>query len=135
MTLFFNKILLFNCFLNLGYHNTLQTLLIIFYLFIARLYRTQRSDPNALWRVPDEPPLSHAQPNELIVGGVYLRLFIAKPGWVLRRPKEFLAELMTVCLSLMERDKPNVSVLTVPIVCRVHQFFLLIILLLQFIQG
>lgn len=31
---------------------------------------------------------------ELTIGGVFLRLFIANPGWVLRKPKEFLTELM-----------------------------------------
>lgn len=31
---------------------------------------------------------------ELTVGGVFLRLFISNPGWVLRRPKEFLTELL-----------------------------------------
>lgn len=75
------------------------------------LYRAQRSNSSAVWRVPDDAPLSHAQPNEMVVGGVYLRLFIAKPGWVLRRPKEFLSELMTACLTLMEKDKPNVQML------------------------
>jgi DnaJ family protein C protein 13 len=31
--------------------------------------------------------------NEIVVCGVFLRLFIANPGWVLRRPKEFLTDL------------------------------------------
>lgn len=31
--------------------------------------------------------------NEVVVSGVYIRLFIANPGWVLRKPKEFLTDL------------------------------------------
>lgn len=30
---------------------------------------------------------------ELVISGVFVRLFIANPGWVLRKPKEFLVEL------------------------------------------
>jgi DnaJ family protein C protein 13 len=31
--------------------------------------------------------------NEIVVSGVYIRLFVANPGWVLRKPREFLADL------------------------------------------
>ena len=31
--------------------------------------------------------------NELVVSGVYIRLFVANPGWVLRKPREFLTDL------------------------------------------
>jgi len=31
--------------------------------------------------------------NEVVVGGVFIRLFIENPGWVLRKPREFLVEL------------------------------------------
>ena len=31
--------------------------------------------------------------NEIVVSGVFIRLFIANPGWVLRKPKEFLTDL------------------------------------------
>ena len=38
---------------------------------------------------------------EIVISGVYIRLFISNPGWVLRRPKEFLTDLLeawsTVC--------------------------------------
>lgn len=30
---------------------------------------------------------------EIVVSGVFIRLFIENPGWVLRKPKEFLVEL------------------------------------------
>lgn len=34
--------------------------------------------------------------NELVVSGVYIRLFVANPGWVLRKPREFLNELFDI---------------------------------------
>jgi DnaJ family protein C protein 13 len=43
------------------------------------------------------------------VGGVFLRLFIANPGWVLRKPKEFLTELLEIWSKLVALDKPDVS--------------------------
>lgn len=69
----------------------------------------QSTNPAALWKLPETNGLTNvATPNEFVVGGVYLRLFIANPGWTLRKPKEFLSELMETCLSLMVKDKPNV---------------------------
>lgn len=43
------------------------------------------------------------------MGGVYLRLFVASPAWALRKPKEFLSELMDTTLTLMSKEKPDVS--------------------------
>ena len=42
-----------------------------------------------------------------MVGGVFLRLFVANPGWVLRRPREFLTELLDTALSLMQQSPPS----------------------------
>lgn len=36
---------------------------------------------------------SFSAENELVISGVFIRLFIANPGWVLRKPKEFLVDL------------------------------------------
>ncbi|KAJ9591559.1 hypothetical protein L9F63_001913 [Diploptera punctata] len=72
----------------------------------------QKHNPQVNWKVPDDTSLAvTASPGELVVGGVYLRLFVANPGWVLRKPKEFLAELMDTCLMLMKKDKPDVELL------------------------
>ena len=35
-----------------------------------------------------------------MVGGVFLRLFVSNPGWVLRRPKEFFIEVMDRLLEM-----------------------------------
>jgi DnaJ family protein C protein 13 len=55
------------------------------------------------WSLPDElndsnvasqaTLYSGGSQNEVVIGGVFIRLFIANPGWVLRKPKEFLIEL------------------------------------------
>lgn len=55
--------------------------------------------------------ISFIAPNEFVVGGVYLRIFIANPAWTLRKPKEFLSELLETCLTLMSREKTNVCLM------------------------
>jgi len=45
---------------------------------------------------------------ELVVGGVFLRLFIANPGWVLRKPKEFLTELLELWAKLVSSQNLDV---------------------------
>lgn len=32
--------------------------------------------------------------NEIVVAGVYLRLFVSNPAWTLRKPKQFLSDLL-----------------------------------------
>lgn len=49
---------------------------------------------------------------EIEVGGVFLRIFIAQPGWVLRKPREFLVSLLETLTELLEKNNPNVSGLT-----------------------
>jgi len=44
---------------------------------------------------------------EITVAGVYLRLLVSNPGWVLRKPKETLGELLETFLQEIQRD--NVS--------------------------
>ena len=41
------------------------------------------------------------------MGCVFLRLFVANLGWVLRRPREFLTELLDTVLSLMAQSPPG----------------------------
>jgi len=46
---------------------------------------------------------------EMIVGGVFLRLFVANPGWVLRKPKEFITELLEKWSEIVSVSNPNVT--------------------------
>ena len=42
--------------------------------------------------------------NEICVGGIYLRLLVANPGWVLRKPKEILGELIEAALQGLQKE-------------------------------
>ena len=70
----------------------------------------QRRNPNAILKLPETQSNIDAATNELAVGGVYLKLFIASPAWALRKPKEFLSELMDTTLGLMSKEKTDVSI-------------------------
>lgn len=77
---------------------------------LARHQTAQAQNPLVLWKMPDTNGLNNfIAPNEFVVGGVYLRIFIANPAWTLRKPKEFLSELLETCLTLMSKEKTNVS--------------------------
>lgn len=77
---------------------------------ISRHYKEQCSNPSIQWKKPDSNGISSlTAPNEVIIGGVYLRLFVENPAWTLRKPKEFLSELLETCLDNMSKDSPNVS--------------------------
>lgn len=63
-------------------------------------------------QVPEHFTVAYgAGQDELEVGGVFLRIFIAQPGWVLRKPREFLVSLLETVTELLEKNNPNVSVL------------------------
>ena len=42
-----------------------------------------------------------------MISGIYIRLFIANPGWVLRKPREFLIDLIENILQLMNSKENN----------------------------
>ena len=64
------------------------------------------------WRPPAED-IQMAQnfvaSNELVISGIYVRLFIANPGWVLRKPREFLSDLLESALQIMKSSTPNIE--------------------------
>jgi len=68
----------------------------------SRLHQGQKVDPNLSWNLSEDFQLSVQDvAGEVVVAGVYLRIFVTNPGWVLRRPKEFLEELMERMVKLM----------------------------------
>ena len=80
---------------------------------IYRHYKAQRENIDAKWSLPEEYNVVYTDvAGELVVGGVFLRLFIANPGWVLRKPKEFLTELLEVWAQLVGSKTPDVSTCT-----------------------
>ncbi len=74
---------------------------------INEFYGRQRVAPTEVkWSIDDAYQLlgddeetQRIRQTELLVGGVYVRLLIANPGWVVRRPKEFLTELLNKWVS------------------------------------
>lgn len=50
--------------------------------------------------------------DEIVIAGVFLRLFIANPSWQVRHPKQFIAELIEKVLECMERLTPDLDTVT-----------------------
>lgn len=50
-----------------------------------------------------------APPGEVVVDGVYLKLYLQNPHWNLRSPKRFLQELLTETVTAVNKDSSEVS--------------------------
>lgn len=82
--------------------------------FVCRHQSSQLRDANANFE--DRETLERtsngeeawAPPGEVVVGGVYLKLFLQHPHWNLRSPKRFLQELLTETLSALSKDSTEV---------------------------
>ncbi|XP_043082003.1 dnaJ homolog subfamily C member 13-like isoform X3 [Puntigrus tetrazona] len=71
-------------------------------------FKQQKDNPDVNWKLPEDFSVAYgAGQSELEVGGVFLRIFIAQPGWVLRKPREFLVSLMDTLTALLEKNNPN----------------------------
>eukprot|EP00064_Thunnus_orientalis_P007154 superscaffoldBa00000780_g7173 len=71
-------------------------------------FKQQKDNPDVNWRLPEEFTVAYgAGQGEIEVGGVFLRIFIAQPGWVLRKPREFLVSLLETLTELLEKNNPN----------------------------
>uniref|UniRef100_A0A3B4AKL4 Uncharacterized protein n=1 Tax=Periophthalmus magnuspinnatus TaxID=409849 RepID=A0A3B4AKL4_9GOBI len=71
-------------------------------------FKQQKDNPDVNWRLPEDFTVPYgAGQGELEVGGVFLRIFIAQPGWVLRKPREFLVSLLETLTELLEKNNPN----------------------------
>ncbi|XP_041101155.1 dnaJ homolog subfamily C member 13-like [Polyodon spathula] len=71
-------------------------------------FRQQKDNPDVNWKLPKEFTVAYGSAQgELSVGGVFLRIFIAQPGWVLRKPREFLVSLLEKLTELLEKNNPN----------------------------
>lgn len=64
-------------------------------------WKDQKTNSNILWKDPDM--LTDIATTELVVSGVYLKLFITNPGWTLRKPKQFLSDLLDFVVSNINR--------------------------------
>jgi len=69
----------------------------------------QLDNPSARWILSEGFSVVYADiEGEMILGGVFLRLFVANPGWVLRKPKEFITELLEKWSEIVSVVNPNV---------------------------
>ncbi|XP_041474110.1 dnaJ homolog subfamily C member 13-like isoform X1 [Lytechinus variegatus] len=85
-----------------------------------RHYKEQKDNPDVTWKLPEDFSISSQITDEVVIGGVYLRLFISQPSWVLRKPKEFLVELLEKFTELVGMAKPDgdtLEMVTTGVVC------------------
>ncbi|MBN3289374.1 DJC13 protein, partial [Polypterus senegalus] len=84
-------------------------------------YKQQRDNPDINWKLPEDFAVSYGDSQgEIAVGGVFLRIYIAQPGWVLRKPREFLVSLLEKLTELLEKKNPNgeeLEIVTTATVC------------------
>ncbi|XP_065077705.1 dnaJ homolog subfamily C member 13 isoform X2 [Ochlerotatus camptorhynchus] len=71
----------------------------------------QKQNSKTLWRDPEVLP--DICSNELVVSGVYLRLYISNPGWTLRKPKQFLADLLDFIVDNISRNGVDKNILEI----------------------
>jgi DnaJ family protein C protein 13 len=81
------------------------------------------SDPGAKWNAPnaEETLYQSVVEGEIIVGGVYIRLFNTNPSWTVRHPKNFCTELMEKILELMQSPNDQLEPITTAL-CSLIQF-------------
>lgn len=72
-------------------------------------YHNQKQNPNYEWKDPDM--LTDLATSELVVSGVYLRLYASNPGWTLRRPRQFLSDLLDFIVESTSRSGTSKEVL------------------------
>ncbi|OCT75945.1 dnaJ homolog subfamily C member 13 isoform X1 [Xenopus laevis] len=71
-------------------------------------FKQQIENPDANWKLPDDFTVAFGEAQgELLVGGVFLRIFIAQPAWVLRKPREFLIDLLEKFTELLEKNNAH----------------------------
>ncbi|KAK2561616.1 DnaJ-like protein subfamily C member 13 [Acropora cervicornis] len=72
-------------------------------------YEAQKDSPDIQWKLPEDFEIMFDDTvGELIVGGIYLRLFIQQPAWVLRKPKEFLIALLQTFVDKLTKPSSRV---------------------------
>lgn len=83
---------------------------------VTKLYEQHIKDPSAKWNTTSLADKSCAYGDsisgELVVGGVFVRLFVENPGWSVRHPKQFATELIEKVLELMSRPTPEIDMVT-----------------------
>jgi DnaJ family protein C protein 13 len=68
----------------------------------ANLVEVLSNDRNMPWKVPEE--ITQDALEEYQVGGVFLALFVKQPNWGVRKPREFLQQLLEAFTTESARD-------------------------------
>ncbi|CAB3410631.1 unnamed protein product [Caenorhabditis bovis] len=83
---------------------------------VGRLYEQHLKDPAFKWNTTNladkECAYGDSISGELIVGGVFVRLFVENPGWAVRHPKHFATELIEKVLELMSKPNSEIELVT-----------------------
>ncbi|XP_037713474.1 dnaJ homolog subfamily C member 13 isoform X1 [Drosophila subpulchrella] len=74
-----------------------------------RFYQLQKQNPRHVWKDPEI--LKDIVSNEIVVAGVYLRLFVSNPAWTLRKPKQFLSDLLDFVVEQIGKSSSEQDVL------------------------
>lgn len=74
-------------------------------------YSSQKINSKTTWR--DSDTLADITTSELVVSGVYLRLYVSNPGWTLRKPKQFLSDLLDFVVENINRTGVEKDVLDI----------------------
>jgi DnaJ family protein C protein 13 len=72
-------------------------------------YHHLQTKPESPWQHEEVDLTRGLDAAELVISGIYIRLFIANPGWVLRKPREFLTDLMENALQIMNSSTPDLQ--------------------------
>jgi DnaJ family protein C protein 13 len=69
----------------------------------------QQHSSDFQWRDPEV--LQEITTSEIVVSGVYLRLYASNPGWTLRKPRQFLSDLLDFIVENASRPGTSKEVL------------------------
>lgn len=93
---------------------------------IENLYSNQISNPSHNWKFnPETESQLNFDSEEFKISGVYLKLYIQSPGWILSRPKEFLFGLLEAMKSLIEKPNSDVNIFLVRSISVFNYIFIL----------
>mmetsp|Transcript_15543 Transcript_15543/g.46103 ORF Transcript_15543/g.46103 Transcript_15543/m.46103 type:complete len:2307 (-) Transcript_15543:50-6970(-) len=70
----------------------------------TELFEQQLQDPSVTWSLPPDFEVVYENVgDDVVVGGVFLSLLIKTPGWVFRKPKEFLVGSMEKFIKILSK--------------------------------
>ncbi|ETN81936.1 hypothetical protein NECAME_00287 [Necator americanus] len=80
------------------------------------LHLAQSNNPDQKWDTgslsDDSCAYADSVTGELVVGGVFVRLYVANPAWAVRHPRQFATELIEKVLELMHKPSSDLTLVT-----------------------